>query len=107
MEPYPEKLGRGNFNQILLVCMALFVFAGTELAQTLKQENINFQNGDVTLSRTLFLPDSKEKLPAVVILHGSGPDLGLEYKVYAEEFSKAGIATLVFDKRGSGKSGDD
>lgn len=89
------------------VCLLILVWVSVSFPQELKREAINFQNGDVQLSGTLFLPISNEKLPAVVILHGSGPDEGLEYKIYAEEFGKAGIATLVFDKRGWGKSGGD
>lgn len=76
-------------------------------AQNLRQEAIYFHNNNVKLSGNLFLPATVEKVPAVVILHGSGPDEGIEYKVYAEEFGKAGIATLVFDKRGSGNSEGD
>ncbi len=89
------------------VCLLILVCVSVSFPQELKREAINFQNGDVQLSGTLFLPISHEKLPAVVILHGSGPDEGLDYKIYAEEFGKAGIATLVFDKRGSGKSSGD
>ncbi len=87
------------------VCFIFFVLNIS--AQNFKQEDVEFQNGDIQLSGTLFLPEDKEKTPAVVILHGSGPDEGLGYKIYGEEFSKLGIATLVFDKRGSGKSGGD
>ncbi len=101
-------------NKIFCVgTFAFFVFDLNLQAQNLqplqhfKQQAISFQNGEVNLSGTLFLPDSNQKVPAVVILHGSGPDEGLEYKIYGEEFSKVGIATLVFDKRGSGKSGGD
>lgn len=72
-----------------------------------KQENVSFSNGDVKLNGDLFLPSSGANFPAVVILHGSGPDEGLQYRVYAEAFAKAGIAALVYDKRGWGKSGGD
>jgi hypothetical protein len=88
--------------------IVFLLFSAVNLpAQTFNQESVSFQNNDVLLAGNLFLPVSKDKVPAVVILHGSGPDEGLEYKIYAEEFCKAGIATLVFDKRGSGKSGGD
>ena len=78
----------------------------TELS-TFQQVNVSFPNDEINLSGNLFLPVSGGNFPAVVILHGSGPDAGLEYKVYAEAFAKAGIAALVYDKRGSGKSGGD
>lgn len=85
----------------------LNLFAQKNFSQDFRKEEIVFQTKDIQLSGTLFLPDVKVKTPAVVVLHGSGPDEGLGYKIYAEEFSKLGIATLVFDKRGSGKSGGD
>lgn len=68
---------------------------------------MNFSNGEVKLNGNLFLPMVGNQFSAVVILHGSGPDEGLEYKIYAAEFAKAGIAALVYDKRGSGQSGGD
>lgn len=72
-----------------------------------RQENISISNGDLKLNGNLFLPIGGNQFSAVVILHGSGPDEGLEYRVYANEFAKAGIAALVYDKRGSGQSGGD
>lgn len=97
-------------------CIALIFFCfvfNAQAAQTdfqspaFRQENVSFSNGEVKLNGNLFTPASGANLPVVVILHGSGPDEGLEYKVYAEAFAKAGIAALVYDKRGSGKSGGD
>lgn len=106
-------------NNNLLSCLILFsllivlwtsVDSDAQERTTLtysKQENVNFSNGEVMLSGNLFLPTVGDQFPAVVILHGSGPDEGLEYKIYAAKFAKAGIAALVYDKRGSGQSGGD
>lgn len=62
-----------------------------------------FDNGNVSLSGTLYLPISKEPVPAIVMAHGSGKELrsrsGLVFAFVAN-----GIAVLSFDKRGSGKS---
>ncbi len=107
MSQHAFQCCRLNFNLVVRVCLVICFCASFTFAQNLKQESVSFQNGEVQLSGTLFLPNSSEKLPAIVVLHGSGPDEGLQYKIYAEEFAKAGIATLVFDKRGSGKSGGD
>ncbi len=94
---------------IFAICLVWFVLVTNLDAQNVeyKQEKVKFQNGDVTLAGDLFTPLTDAKTPAVVILHGSGPDEGLGYRVYAEEFAKAGIATLVFDKRGAKDSGGD
>lgn len=58
---------------------------------------------------TLFTPHSKGPHRAVVILHGSGQASGIGFFVsgHANTFLKRGIAVLVYDKRGSGRSGGD
>jgi predicted acyl esterase len=65
----------------------------------------------VELSGTLTLPDNSGKVPAVVLIHGSGPenrDLEFgEHKLFkdlAEYLSERGIVVLRYDKRGVGKS---
>ena len=94
---------------IFVIYLVFCVLAANLDAQNVgyKQEKVKFQNGDVILAGDLFTPSTDAKTPAVVILHGSGPDEGLGYRIYAEEFAKVGIATLVFDKRGAKDSGGD
>jgi pimeloyl-ACP methyl ester carboxylesterase len=70
----------------------------------IRQEEVTFKNGDVTLSGTLLIPSAKGKRPAVVFTHGGGPVLrevmwGLGY-LYAAR----GFVVLSYDKRGVGKS---
>ena len=70
----------------------------------IRQEEVTFKNGDVTLAGTLLLPAAKGKRPALVFTHGGGPQLrdimwGLGY-LYAAR----GFAVLSYDKRGVGKS---
>ena len=69
------------------------------------EREVTFQNGPVELHGTLFLPAGQGPSPAVVFLHGSGPHSRAGFRVYAEEFAKIGIASLFFDKRGTGNSG--
>jgi pimeloyl-ACP methyl ester carboxylesterase len=59
----------------------------------------------VTLSGTLLLPATAGAHAAIVFVHGSGPGPRAELRPLAERFLQLGIATLVFDKRGSGASG--
>ena len=69
-----------------------------------KQEEVSFRNGDVTLSGTLLLPLTEELHPAVVFLHGSGSEGRYAGRFLAEYFTRHGIAALIYDKRGVGKS---
>ena len=68
---------------------------------------LTFTHGSVTLSGDLSLPPGKGPFPAVVMIHGSGPQdrSNPVFKVIAEGLNRQGIATLNYDKRGTGKSG--
>ncbi len=73
----------------------------------LREEEVSFKNGEVTLSGTLELPATKGPHPAVVIVHGSGPDIRQHYQLFADFFATHGVATLTYDKRGCGTSTGD
>ena len=72
-----------------------------------KEEDVHFQSEGVTLAGTLRLPLTRGRHPAMFVLQGSGgADREAEW-FYADYFARHGIATLVYDKRGSGSSGGD
>ena len=78
------------------------------------EREISFVNpkDNCRLSGTLCLPDTEALVPAVVLIHGSGPhgrDLEImgKHKVFkhmAHYLASKGIAVLRYDKRGTGKS---
>lgn len=70
----------------------------------LTEREVAFWNGPVELRGTLMLPAAAGPIPAVVFLHGSGPATRAGARPYAEAFANLGIASLFFDKRGSGSS---
>jgi len=74
---------------------------------TFKQEEVSFRNGEITLSGTLLLPSTKGPHPAVVFLHGAGSEGRYGARFLAEYFTRYGIASLIYDKRGVGKSTGD
>jgi pimeloyl-ACP methyl ester carboxylesterase len=76
-------------------------------AQPYQEEDVNFQSGAVTLAGTLRLPLTKGRHPAMFILQGSGGADREAESFYADYFARQGIATLVYDKRGTGSSGGD
>ena len=79
-----------------------FLLAALFLSVPAPAEDIEFESHGVRLSGTIVFPQTKPHA-AVVFVHGSGKqtrNLGL-----AEQFAAAGIAALVYDKRGAGKSG--
>jgi Heavy metal binding domain/Serine aminopeptidase, S33 len=70
-----------------------------------RTKTVSFVNGTVTLAGTLCIPRSPRKCAAVVLLHGSGAQTRWGTNRYlADQFARAGIIALAFDKRGSGES---
>jgi len=69
----------------------------------ISKEEVQFQNGDVTLSGTLVLPNTKGPHPAIVWIHGRG-GRSREDTARVKIFARHGIASLIYDKRGGGKS---
>ena len=72
-----------------------------------EEREVSFKNGDVTLSGTLILPVKGGKFPAVVVTHGGTPNERGGYKSWALNFARRGIAALIYDKRGAGRSTGD
>ena len=73
----------------------------------LREEEVQFSNGDVRLSGTLVLPSSAPPYPAIVMAHGSGAEGRWANRFLALRFAEAGVAALIFDKRGVGQSTGD
>lgn len=65
---------------------------------------VEFHDGNVLLTGTLYLPAGAGPHPAVVMTHASGPETREANQALAEAFANAGIAALAYDKRGSGSS---
>ncbi len=70
-----------------------------------QSEDLRVQTGEVDLSGTLYRPIGVETPPLVIITHGSSPNLRVGYQVEAFWFATRGIATFIYDKRGTGQSG--
>jgi uncharacterized protein len=97
-----RTLGLSVFIVLLLVLSACGIRRAHPFASS--EREVSFQSGTVELSGTLLLPNAEGPRPAVVFLHGSGPQTRLGFRTYAAEFARLGIASLYFDKRGSGAS---
>lgn len=67
---------------------------------------VSFFNGDIELSGTLLTPADDPIAGGAVMIHGSGDSHrdNLWYFIIADRLAKAGLVTLLPDKRGSGKS---
>ncbi len=81
--------------------------AQTAQRMTFRTEDVTYKNGGVTLSGTLVLPATKGPHPAVVLTQMSSPAPREAYGLQAYYFAANGIAALMYDKRGVGKSSGD
>lgn len=70
----------------------------------LPEETFTFRSGDLRLRGRLVRPPGPGPFPAVVIVHGSGDESAVETYFYPYLFAAHGIATLAYDKRGTGAS---
>ncbi len=75
------------------------------------EQEVTYASGDVTLAGTLTLPPGDARVPAVLLITGSGPqDRNVEilghkpFLVIADHLTRAGYAVLRVDDRGVGSS---
>ncbi len=75
------------------------------------EEEVTFQNGEITLAGTLSLPEGDGPFPAVLLISGSGPQDRNEnvfsfevFRVLADALTRKGVAVLRYDDRGVGGS---
>lgn len=74
-----------------------------------KRDDVFVENGDVTLAATLVLPAGEGPFPAIAWTHGSGSVTRetRNYSRWAELLARSGVASLLYDKRGNGRSTGD
>ena len=77
----------------------------TEAGSWFAEHPVEFHNQGVKLAGSLLLPRSEVPLPALVFVHGAGPQTREPYREAGEYFASHGIAALIYDKRGTGQSG--
>ncbi len=70
-----------------------------------QREDVQFASGDDRISAWLYRPASGDPAPLLVMAHGLGAVRTMRLDAYAERFSAAGYACLVFDYRNFGDSG--
>jgi pimeloyl-ACP methyl ester carboxylesterase len=75
----------------------------------LRQEAVRFGHGAATLAGTITFPLADPPHPALVLVHGSGPQPRdhAVLKWIADWFALQGVAVLAYDKRGVGESTGD
>jgi len=81
-------------------------FAGMAgVRQHFETHEVRFDSHRTTLVGRLVLPPGDDKVPVVVLLHGSEPDSAMRDYYLQRMLPAQGIAAFVYDKRGTGGSG--
>ena len=88
----------------MLVALELSVLLVATTPQGPVTQDILFQSGAFTVAGTLRRPGGNTKVPAVVLIHGSGRTDRQSLRAYADALVRLGLAALTYDKRGVGKS---
>lgn len=68
------------------------------------ETEVTFQGDGVELSGTVLAPAGAGRRPGIVIVTGAGPGPRDDHRTEAEAFARAGIVTLIYDKRTRGYS---
>jgi pimeloyl-ACP methyl ester carboxylesterase len=76
-----------------------------EASENIREEQVGFRNGNISLKGSLFLPAGNGVHPALVLFHGSGAEA--RNRFMGRWFAEQGISTLTYDKRGVGESTGD
>jgi pimeloyl-ACP methyl ester carboxylesterase len=87
----------------LILAILLLPSCLLRAGEDLPVEDVEFVSHGVTLSGSIVFPAAGKIHAAVVFVHGSGRQT--RSLKWAERFAAEGIAALVYDKRGVGKSG--
>lgn len=72
-----------------------------------RHENVRFPSGSIQLAGTLIRPAASGRHPAIILVHGSGPQNRESILPFARFLIRHGIAVLGYDKRGVGDSTGD
>lgn len=102
---YAIRIALGSILGVLLMLGSRADPAAT-ISKAPIAEPVSFQNGNVSLSGTLYRPVGPGRHPGVVVFHaaGGGTRDFHAYQHLATALPAAGFAVLIFDRRGSGES---
>ncbi|WP_083737389.1 alpha/beta hydrolase family protein [Amycolatopsis keratiniphila] len=89
---------------MIAAVLAAVVAVSSPLPAAAPDGEVAFTSHGVTLRGTVVAPEGGGPAPGIVMVHGSGEHDRNDYRAEAEAFAKAGIATLIYDKRTEGYS---
>jgi hypothetical protein len=103
------KILRGCLAIIAIASLLLGAIVARHIVYWSPHEDVSFPSGDIELAGTVVKPSGDGRVPAIVMLHGSGrePRTDPSTRPVVNALVRAGFAVLAYDKRGVGASGGD
>lgn len=89
---------------MIATLLAAVVAVSSPMPAAAPAGDVSFTSHGVALHGTVVVPEGGARGPGIVMVHGSGEHDRDDYRTEAEAFAKAGIATLIYDKRTEGYS---
>ena len=74
------------------------------MSHQFKREDVNFCSQRTRCSAWLYLPETNQKSPIIVMAHGLGGTREMRLYEYAEKFAASGYTRFLFDYRNYGAS---
>ncbi len=104
-----KRLGLAGLAVVAIVAMLVLYISARHLIYLSPREEVTFPSGTIQLAGTLVKPSDGGAFPAIVLLHGSGPEPRSEppTRAVVNTLVKSGFAVLLYDKRGVAASGGD
>jgi dienelactone hydrolase len=80
----------------------VFERAGSAPVPSYDEQAFEFGASGARLHGSLLLPRGTERVPGVVLVHGSTSPQRDDFRFFGDAFAKAGFAALIYDKRDGG-----
>ncbi len=94
----------GEWQEARFEELAKVRLARREAVSTYSEQRLSIEGPAGLLGASFFSPSTHDGCPAVVFLHGSGPQPRDASRFHAIKLAENGIASVIFDKRGVAES---
>lgn len=93
-----------NLSAVLVASLIVSLVSCADDGVAQATDEVTFQSGGFSVVGELTTPPGEGAHPVVVFVHGDGPASRRNYQISRERALRAGYATFVYDKPGSGDS---
>ncbi len=89
---------------MVFASLGMLALVGYDATMAYRSETVTVTNDEVQLEGTILVPRGDGPFPAVLFVHGAGPERRSTSRPIADLLARRGYVTVTWDKRGSGAS---